>query len=157
MTRLGWRSAVLDQNVFPAREIGRFGVHAETDRGVVWARFNPASRKAIPPHRLYCCSGALRALSSLGVCMPVCLHSKTWLPSATLQACQTLIETRSFLYIFFQLIRNFVQLPVPSIDRKLFLSFDIHPPSWVSQTRILLVGGWGHCPRGQPHLPSVAC
>ena len=40
----------------------------------------------IPMHRLYCFSGALRALGSLGVCLPVCFHGKTWLPSVLLQA-----------------------------------------------------------------------
>ena len=44
-----------------------------------------------------------------------------------------------------------------AIDRKLLSSLDIHPPAWVGQTQIFLAGGWGHCPRGQPHSPSVAC
>ena len=115
-TRPGCGIAALDHDVIPTRESGRFGLHAETGRVRVWAGFNPASRKAIPTHCLYCCSGALRALVSLGVCVPVCLHGKTWLSSAILQACQTLIDTRPFLYIFFHLIQNFVQLPVPSIE-----------------------------------------
>ena len=34
---------------------------------------------------------------------------------------------------------------------------DIHPPAWVHQTRILLVGGRGNCPQGQPRSPSVVC
>ena len=113
---------------FPARKIGRFGLHAETGRVSVWAGFKPASRKAIPTHRLYCGSGALRALQSLGVCVPVCLHGKTWLPSAILQACQTLIGSRSFLYTFFHLILNFVQLPVPSIESFYYHSiYILHP------------------------------
>ena len=44
-------------------------------------------------HRLYCCSDALRALASLCVCGPVCLHGKTWMPSVMLRAYQTLIYT----------------------------------------------------------------
>ena len=31
-------------------------------------------RTAIPMHRFNCCSGALCALASLGVCLPICLH-----------------------------------------------------------------------------------
>ena len=42
------------------------------------------------------------------------------------------------------------------IDRKLISSFDIHPPSWVGQTQVLLSGGRGHCPRGLSRSPSVA-
>ena len=114
--RFGRGIAALDHDVTPARESGRFGLHAETGRVGVGAGCKPASRKAIPTHRLYCCSGALRALANLGVCGPVCLHGKTWLPSAMFQACQTLIDTSSFLYIFFHLIRNLVQFPVPSIE-----------------------------------------
>ena len=44
------------------------------------AGINPASRKAISVHRLYCFGDALRALASLHVCLPVCYHGKTWLP-----------------------------------------------------------------------------
>ena len=33
---------------------------------------------------------------------------------------------------------------------------DIHPPSWVGQTQVLLFGGRVHCPRGLPRSPSVA-
>ena len=76
----------------PARESGRFGLHAETGRVGVWARFNPACRKTIPTHCLYCCCGALRALASLSVCLPVCLHGETCLPSSMLQACQMLFQ-----------------------------------------------------------------
>ena len=70
---------------------GEREVHAETGRVGVWAGSNPACSKAIPMHRLYCRCGALRALASLRVCLPVCLHGETWLPSAMLQACQTLL------------------------------------------------------------------
>ena len=41
-------------------------------------------RTAIPMHRLYCRSGALHGLASLGVCGPVCHHGKTWLPRVLL-------------------------------------------------------------------------
>ena len=74
-TRLGRRSAVLDQKVVVATRDGRrFDLYAESGRGGLRAEINPVSRKAIPMHRLYCCSGALRALASLGICLPVCLH-----------------------------------------------------------------------------------
>ena len=63
----------------------------------------------IAAHRLYCCSGAFQALLSLGICVPVCLHGKTWLPSAMLQACYMRAHHS-------RLIRNLVQLPVPSIE-----------------------------------------
>ena len=36
-------------------------------------------------------------------------------------------------------------------------SLDVHPPAQVGQTRFFLLGGRGHCPRGQPRSPSVAC
>ena len=113
--RFGRGIAALDHDVIPARESGRFGLHAETGGVGVWAGFNPASRKAIPTHRVYCCSGALRALANLGVCGPACLYGKTWLPSAMFQACQTLIDTPSFLDIFFHLIGNLVQFAEPYI------------------------------------------
>ena len=85
--------AALDDDVIPSRESRRFGHHAEIGRVGHRAGINPASRKAIPMHRLYCCSDALRALANLCVCGPVCLHGKTWLPSVMLRACQTLIYT----------------------------------------------------------------
>ena len=43
-------------------------------------------RTEMPMHRLYCFSSAFCALGSLGVCLPVCFHGKTWLPSVLLQA-----------------------------------------------------------------------
>ena len=66
-----------------AREIGRFGLHAETDRGLR-SGLNFLCSTAIPMHRLNYSSGTLRALASLNVCGPVCLHGKTWLPSILL-------------------------------------------------------------------------
>ena len=87
----------------------RFGLHAETGRVGVWAGFNQACRKVIPPNRLSCCCGALRALASLRVCLPVCLHGETWLPSSMLQTCYMLVHLS-------HLIRNLVQLLVPSIE-----------------------------------------
>ena len=48
-------------------ESRKLSFHAETGRGLQSA-LDPLCRKAIPKHRLYCCSGALRALASLGVC-----------------------------------------------------------------------------------------
>ena len=36
-------------------------------------------------------------------------------------------------------------------------SLDVHPPAQVGQTRFFLLSGRGHCPRGQPRSPSVAC
>ena len=39
--------------------------------------------------------------------------------------------------------------------RGLRYSFDILPPAWVDQTRILLTGEWGHCPQGHPRFLSV--
>ena len=70
------RSTVLDFDVIPARESGRFGLHAEIGR-VYRVGIDPVGRKAIPMHRLNCCSGALRALASLGVCLHVCQNCKT--------------------------------------------------------------------------------
>ena len=68
------------------------------------AGINPVCRTPIPMHRLNCCSGALRTLASLGVCLPVCLHGKTWLPSVVLQAGLTLTyysrHLREFVQIF---------------------------------------------------------
>ena len=82
---------------------------AETGRVGSWAGFNPACRKAILTHCLYCCCGALHALASLrSVCGPVCLHGKTWLPSSMLQACYMLVH-------FSHLLRNLVELLVQSI------------------------------------------
>ena len=49
-------------------------------------RVQPGEQKSHPTHCLYCCCGALRALASLSVSRPVCLHDKTWLPSFILQA-----------------------------------------------------------------------
>ena len=37
------------------------------------------------------------------------------------------------------------------------LSSEMDPLAWVGQTRIHLAGGRGHCSRGQPRFPSVAC
>ena len=102
-------SAALDQNVFPAREIGRFRFHAESDRGLRPILNLLFSSTAIPTHRLYCCSGALRALLSLGFCVPVCLHGKTWLPSAMLQACQTLFQ---YFRMFFEMIHHQLYLSI---------------------------------------------
>ena len=73
------------------------------DQVGVWAGINPASRKAIPTHRLYCCSGFRRALARLHVCLPVYLHDETWLPSVLLQAC----------YVLFQISHHFIKSPVP--------------------------------------------
>ncbi|CAN0159173.1 unnamed protein product [Ascophyllum nodosum] len=53
-TRLRCDIAALDHDVIPARESGRFSLHAETGRVVAWAGFNPASRKAIPARRPPC-------------------------------------------------------------------------------------------------------
>ena len=41
-------------------------------------------RTEMPMHRL-CFSSAFRALGSLGVCLPVCFHGKTWFPNVLLQ------------------------------------------------------------------------
>ena len=62
-TRLRCDIAALDHDVIPARESGRFSLHAETGRVVAWAGFNPASRKAIPARRPPCAleSWCLRA------------------------------------------------------------------------------------------------
>ena len=47
--------------------------------------------------------------ASLRVCLPVCLHGETWLPSSMLQACYMLVHVS-------HLIGNLVQLLVPSIE-----------------------------------------
>ena len=112
-TRLECDSAALDHAIIPARESGRSGLHAETGRVGVWAGFKPACRKVIPTHCLYCCCRALRALASLNVCMPVCLHGETWLPSSMFQACYMLVD---LFHLLFHLIRNLVQRLVPSIE-----------------------------------------
>ena len=88
---------------------------AESGRVSDWAGFYPACRKATPTHCLYCCCGALRALASPSVCLPVCLHGKTWLPSSTLQAYQMLVH----------LIRNFVQHLIPSNESLFYHSIYI--------------------------------
>ena len=106
MTRMG--RAALDHDIIPARESGRFDLHAQTGRLGDWAGFNPACRKAIPTHCLHCCCGALRALASLSACLPVCLHGKTWLPSFMLQACYMLVNLS-------HLIGNLVHLLVSSV------------------------------------------
>ena len=62
----------------------------------------------IPMHRLKCSGGALRALASLRVCLPVCLHGETWLSSDLLQACHMLVYHS-------HLIRNLVHFPATSI------------------------------------------
>ena len=103
-TRLGRGIAALNYDVIPTRESGRFGHHAETGRVGLGAGINPASRKAIPMHRLYCCSGALRALTSLRVCGSICLHDKTWLPSTRPQPCYPLSHTSQIIHIFCHLI-----------------------------------------------------
>ena len=80
-TTLG--SAVLDHDIIPARESGRFVLHAETDRGLR-SVLNLLCSTAIPVLRLNCFGGALRTLANLRVCGPVCLHGETWLPSVLL-------------------------------------------------------------------------
>ena len=46
--------------------------------------FDPVRRNVIPMHRLNCLSGAHRALVSHLVCLNICLHGRTWLPSVML-------------------------------------------------------------------------
>ena len=108
-TRLGRRSAVLDQNVFPARKMRRFVFCAESDRGLRSILNLLFSSTAIPTHRLYCCSGAPRAILSLSVCGLVCLHGKTWLPSIMLQACQTLFQ---YFRLFFEMTHHQLNLSI---------------------------------------------
>ena len=125
-TRLGCGFAALDHDIIPARESGRFGLHAETGRVGVWAGFNPASRKAIPTHRLYCCCGALvrwRVLVSAG-------------PSAFMarRDCRAPCSRRvkRFSNSSVCSIPKFRSASCP-IDRKLLPSFDIHSSSSVGQ------------------------
>ena len=140
-TRLGRRSAVLDQNIFPAREIGRFGLHAETDRGLR-SVLNLLCITAIPIYRLNCSGGVLRALASLRVCWPVCLHGETWLPSVLLGLLNAVPEVS---------LSRLFSCPI------FLLTFEMDQPARVGQTRVLILGGRGLYPRGQPRSPSVAC
>ena len=89
--------------IIPARESGRSGLHAESGRVSGWAGFNPACRKAIPTHCLYCCCGALRAPASLGACLSVCPHGETWLPSVLLLAQYSMFQTSHQLLEFLKL------------------------------------------------------
>ena len=74
---------------------------------VVGPGFNPACRKVIPTHRLYCCCCALRALASLSACLPVCLHGKTWPPSSMLQACHMLVHhIRNLIHLFLEVAHH---------------------------------------------------
>ena len=64
----------------------RFGYFSEV--GQSRAGIDPPCRRAISfMVGSICCSGALRAITSLLVSLYVCLHGETWLPSFTLKAC----------------------------------------------------------------------
>ena len=56
-----------------------------------------------------------------------------------------LLLSETALLLFSAVYRSFLQI------------VDIRPPAWVDQVQILLAGGWGHCPQGQPRSSSVAC
>ena len=65
---------------------GRVGGSAFTPK-LVELVFGPESTRLaekLSPCNAYYFGGALRALASLGVCGPVCLHNETWLPSVLL-------------------------------------------------------------------------
>ena len=96
-----------DTNWVPQRR--RFGAVITKSGRTHRVGINPVGRIAVPMHRLYCRSGALRVLASLRICLPVCHHGKTWLPSVRLQVGLTLIHTSPIFH-------HFVQLPVSSTE-----------------------------------------
>ena len=101
-------------SVIPAREIARFGHHTTTDRGLR-SVLNPFRGTAIPVLCLNCFGRALRALVSLRVCGPVCLHDKISLPRVLLQACFTLIlQSHLFCYLV-QLIHLLIELALHTV------------------------------------------
>ena len=84
-------------------EVGRFGLHAETDRGIP-SVLNVLCSTAIAMHRLTCSTSALRALASLRVCFPACLHGETWLLAS--RACSTLATSRTIVLFSSKITSN---------------------------------------------------
>ena len=81
---LGAAALFSTRTTFLQGRAGGFGLRAETGRVGLRAGIDPGCRAAILMHRLNCSGGALRALATLRVCVPVYLHGETWLPSLLL-------------------------------------------------------------------------